>query len=141
MLHEYIEGTDHTHFMYPSGIDKFKQQFACLEEGYTETGSALERKYTSLPRERVCTSLDEDDDEYFDNTGKRHGASVTRATIQSPPRFHKIEDVNSSCRNASVMKNGYNKFKCSPRNLMKNDTITASKCIGVTGRECKVQSE
>ncbi|KAM7276256.1 hypothetical protein ACFE04_018122 [Oxalis oulophora] len=134
MLHEYIEGTDHTHFMYPSGIDKFKQQFAHLEEGDNETGSALERKYTSLPRERVCTSLDDEANEHADhNTTKRHANSVSRATIQSPPRFQKIEDINSSsCRNTPVMKNGYNKFKCSPR---------ASKCIGVTARECKVQSE
>ncbi|XP_071725128.1 mitogen-activated protein kinase 9-like [Rutidosis leptorrhynchoides] len=153
MLHEYIEGTDHTHFMYPSGIDKFRQQFASLEEGYgkIETGCSLERKYTSLPRERVHSSLDDEDDAEHSNnnnnynTVKRNSSSVSRAAIQSPPRFQKIEEdsSNSSSRSrkptSARMKNGYNnKFKCSPCNLMRSDSMSASKCIG---RECKVQSQ
>ena len=56
MLQEYLQGEENTnsHFLYPSGVDQFKQEFARLEdhkENEEERNSPpVQRKYTSLPR-------------------------------------------------------------------------------------------
>ena len=56
MLQEYLQGEENinSHFLYPSGVDQFKQEFARLEEhdeGIEERNSPpVQRKYTSLPR-------------------------------------------------------------------------------------------
>ncbi|KAL8196415.1 hypothetical protein R6Q57_024710 [Mikania cordata] len=52
MLQGYLHGEEHISFMYPSGIDRFKQKFADLEEQEGKN-SPLQRHYTSLPRAKV----------------------------------------------------------------------------------------
>ncbi|CAK9173681.1 unnamed protein product [Ilex paraguariensis] len=59
MLQEYLEGTEPTNFMYPSAVDKFKKQFAYLEEHYGNGGAVAppERQHaSSLPRACVLYS-------------------------------------------------------------------------------------
>ncbi|XP_047947722.1 mitogen-activated protein kinase 14-like isoform X4 [Salvia hispanica] len=52
MLKEFLEGAEPTGFMYPSAVDKFKKQFAYLEEHYGNGAAAPpERQHSSsLPR-------------------------------------------------------------------------------------------
>ncbi|XP_019057146.1 PREDICTED: mitogen-activated protein kinase 17-like [Tarenaya hassleriana] len=63
MLQEYLHGEENlnSHFLYPSGVEQFKQQFACLQGQDEDEGNPqpMKRKYTSLPRERVCTYEEE----------------------------------------------------------------------------------
>ncbi|XP_073128640.1 mitogen-activated protein kinase 15 [Henckelia pumila] len=58
MLKEFIEGAEPTGFMYPSAVDKFKKQFAYLEEHYGNGAAAPpERQHSSsLPRPCVLYS-------------------------------------------------------------------------------------
>ncbi|XP_027116175.2 mitogen-activated protein kinase 15 isoform X1 [Coffea eugenioides] len=59
MLKEYLEGTEPTNFMYPSAVDKFKKQFAYLEERYGNGGAAAppeRQQASSLPRPCVLYS-------------------------------------------------------------------------------------
>ncbi|KAL5761065.1 hypothetical protein ACOSQ2_019903 [Xanthoceras sorbifolium] len=129
MLKEHLHGTDHTGFMYPSGVDQFKQQFARLEEQYgkRERVCPLQRKYTSLPRERINGSDSEDEaTDQADLSKKRTSTPVIRATLVSPPSLQGLGGSQSARRNASGMQ------KCGV--LLRSDSISASKCVGVFGK-------
>ncbi|GER32406.1 mitogen-activated protein kinase 9 [Striga asiatica] len=120
MLQEYLRGGDQTSgFMYPSGVDRFKRQFAHLEEHYGkgERGTPpLQRQHASLPRERVPAPKEEVKDSDFE---KR-----LATTLESPPR-----EVVEGSDNANA--NGQQKGNYSARSLLKSASISASKCIGV----------
>ncbi|XP_044465534.1 mitogen-activated protein kinase 9-like isoform X2 [Mangifera indica] len=124
MLQEYLRGGEQTSFMYPSGVDRFKRQFAQLEEHYGkgERSTPLQRQHASLPRERVLAPKDANAAEDDEVTV---AASVAK-TLQSPP---------SDGQNANkVGQNGINKLNCSSRSLLKSASISASKCVGVQQR-------
>ncbi|KAF5478499.1 hypothetical protein F2P56_005053 [Juglans regia] len=55
LLKDYVNGTEGTNFLYPSGIGQFRKQFAYLEEngGKSSPVVPLERKHVSLPRSTV----------------------------------------------------------------------------------------
>lgn len=121
MLQEYLRGGDQTSgFMFPSGVDRFKRQFAHLEEHYGkgERSTPLQRQHASLPRERVPAPKDEDEDNDFE---QRTSASVA-TTLDSPPGN---DTPNSSAQN------GHNKGNYSARSLLKSASISASKCVVV----------
>ncbi|KAI8528621.1 hypothetical protein RHMOL_Rhmol12G0162000 [Rhododendron molle] len=127
MLQEYLRGGDQTSFMYPSGVDRFKRQFAHLEEHYGkgEKNSPLQRQHASLPRERVSAPKGETTSDDSDQTV----ASVA-TTLQSPPKQCQGSD------NANTnLQNGLNKPNYSARSLLKSASISASKCIGVQARK------
>ncbi|XP_039061012.1 mitogen-activated protein kinase 9-like [Hibiscus syriacus] len=88
-------------FPHPSGVDRFKRQFAHLEEHYGkgERSTPLLRHYASLPRSRVPASKDEDDQV----DGENNAASMSQDGSE-----------NSSARS-----------------LLKSASISASRCVVV----------
>ncbi|KAE9613853.1 putative mitogen-activated protein kinase CMGC-MAPK family [Lupinus albus] len=117
MLQEYLNGGDLTSFMYPSGVDRFKRQFAHLEEHYGkgQRSSPLQRQHASLPRERVVCSKD--------STSQNNFEKPSGSNLQSSPE----SDVTDS-RNAQ---NGPSKTNSSTHGLLKSSSISGSKCIDV----------
>uniref|UniRef100_A0A452ZZP9 mitogen-activated protein kinase n=2 Tax=Aegilops tauschii subsp. strangulata TaxID=200361 RepID=A0A452ZZP9_AEGTS len=107
MLQEYLRGGDQMSFMYPSGVDRFKQQFAHLEKGGAkgEKSSPQLRQNASLPRERAI--------------GNKHGDSDYQVKLNTGEK-----PVHAS------VTDGISKPLMSARSLLKSETMSASKCIG-----------
>lgn len=108
MLQEYLRGGgDQMSFMFPSGVDRFKRQFAHLEEGGAkgEKSSPQLRQNASLPRERVI--------------GNKHGDGDynMKLNVGEKPELASVSD-------------GISKPLMSARSLLKSETMSASKCIG-----------
>lgn len=122
MLEEYMKGGEQISFLYPSGVDRFKRQFAHLEEHYSkgERGSPLQRKHASLPRERVVASKDGNNEQHI-NEHERSVDSVARTTV-SPPRS---EDDGQ---------NGVKSTSLSSRSYLKSASISASKCVAIANK-------
>ncbi|CAA0824452.1 Mitogen-activated protein kinase 9 [Striga hermonthica] len=136
MLQEYLQGVDQIHFMYPSGVDQFKQQFFRLE-GQPGKGDKppLRRRYASLPRERICGLIDEDLDQDSEVKGPKVVA-IPRARLVSPKKpLNAIEGTETANATIKAKKNGSKKSCCSARCLLRSDSISASKCIGVEGSD------
>ncbi|KAL0463477.1 UNVERIFIED_CONTAM: Mitogen-activated protein kinase [Sesamum latifolium] len=135
MLQEYLRGVDQIHFMYPSGVDQFKQQFFRLEG---QPGKAdkppLRRRYASLPRERVCGLIDEDHDQNSDSTSQTV-AAIPRPCLVSPKKSLDVKASEISNTGTKAKRNDCRKSSCSARCLLRSDSISASKCIGVEGAE------
>ncbi|KAI9101578.1 hypothetical protein K1719_023822 [Acacia pycnantha] len=114
MLQEYLRGGDQTSFMYPSGVDRFKRQFAHLEEHYGkgEKSTPLQRQHASLPRERVQVPMDEAGQ---NNDFERRSAESVATTLHSP-------DGTEAAQNEPN--------QVGSRSLLKSASISASKCIG-----------
>jgi len=127
MLQEYLRGGDQTSFMYPSGVDRFKRQFAHLEEHYGkgEKSSPLQRQHASLPRERVSAPKGESTSDNSDQT-----VLSVATTLESPPK-----QSQGSENSQANLQNGLSKPNYSARSLLKSASISASKCIGVQARK------
>ncbi|XP_017219085.1 mitogen-activated protein kinase 9 isoform X1 [Daucus carota subsp. sativus] len=140
MLQEYLYGVEQTSFMYPSGVDRFKQQFAHLEEPHVkgEKTTPVQRRYASLPRERICPHKDEDTD-HNNDTEMRTTAAVARTTLLSPPRSQRIMDSETTNLEATEMQNGVCQPHCKRHGLLRSSSISASKCIEVAEKGCKDQ--
>ncbi|OAY78217.1 Mitogen-activated protein kinase 9, partial [Ananas comosus] len=135
MLQEYLRGADQMNFMYPrcdlySGVDRFKRQFAHLEEHYGkgERSTPLLRQHASLPRERVCANKDDASDK-SDDFEKRTADSVARTTLESPTRLQQGERSDHPSVTDGLSKPNY-----SARSLLKSASISASKCVVVKGK-------
>ncbi|KAG2306125.1 hypothetical protein Bca52824_025873 [Brassica carinata] len=116
MLQEYLRGGEQTSFMYPSGVDRFKRQFAHLEEHYGkgERSAPLQQRHASLPRERVPAPKEE---------------NIPAASLATTP-----ESPQNSQHEGSNYINGISQTGYSARSLLKSNSISASKCIGVKQR-------
>ncbi|XP_038707821.1 mitogen-activated protein kinase 17-like [Tripterygium wilfordii] len=128
MLQEYLQGTHQISFMYPSGVDQCKEQFALLEEleehSQSENSPPHLRKHaSSLPRERVCTADEVDD------CGTLSAGFVSCASIHSPPRSQGTRELPSPSAHAVAVQSIASKPKC--RNLLRSDSIGASssRCV------------
>ncbi|URD97700.1 MAP kinase [Musa troglodytarum] len=133
MLQEYLRGADQTNFMYPSGVDRFKRQFAHLEEHYGkgDRSTPLQRQHASLPRERIGANKDSIADRNNEFEG-RSVESVARSTLESPTKSQ--QGVRSD---QSSVADGLSKSKYSARSLLKSESISASKCVVVKQRKDK----
>ncbi|KAL5545000.1 hypothetical protein UlMin_008784 [Ulmus minor] len=127
MLQEYLRGGDQTSFMYPSGVDRFKRQFAHLEElnGKGERSSPLQRQHASLPRERVCAPKEETDEQ--NNDFERRTAASVASTLDSP----RSQQPDGSGNGNIDVQTGAGKPNYIVRSLLKSASISASKCVGV----------
>ncbi|XP_028786945.1 mitogen-activated protein kinase 9 [Neltuma alba] len=127
MLDEYLSGGEQTSFMYPSGVDRFKRQFAHLEEHYGkgERGMPLLRQQASLPRERVCAAKDEKNE--GEDSEKRMAAGVG-TTVEGAPRSN---GTDADYQNGPAKPNS----NANTRSLFKSASISASKCVGVKPRD------
>ncbi|KAK6261443.1 hypothetical protein QUC31_007259 [Theobroma cacao] len=126
MLQEYLRGGDQTSFMYPSGVDRFKRQFAHLEEHYGkgERSTPLQRQHASLPRERVPAPKDEN--AVQNNDFERRTAASVATSLNSPP-----SSLDGSENTNAEGQNGPSKPNYSTRSLLKSASISASKCVVV----------
>nr|CAB3473718.1 unnamed protein product [Digitaria exilis] len=110
MLQQFLCGGDKANFVYPSGVDRFKRQFAHLEESATKgekTGPQL-RQHASLPRERVNDS--------GDDLEKPTADYCIRLHVCEQPAFASVTD-------------GLSKPHLSSRNFLKSESISASQCV------------
>lgn len=123
MLKEYLRGGEQTSFMYPSGVDRFKRQFAHLEEHYGKGEKSstppLQRQHASLPRERVPAPKAETSGGQENDLEKQNATSVA-TKLDSPPGQSTGSDNSDE-----------QKGNMSARSLMKSASISGSKCIGV----------
>lgn len=110
MLHEYLCGGDKTNFLYPSGVDRFKRQFVHLEEGGAKGEKTCPqlRQHASLPRERVIGTDDE--------LEKTSADYCIRLHVGEQPGHTSVTD-------------GLSKPLLNARNLLKSESIGASKCV------------
>ncbi|KAL6888541.1 hypothetical protein ACP4OV_009567 [Aristida adscensionis] len=130
MLQEYINGGEQIGFLYPSGVDRFRRQFAHLEENYS-TGvrsTPLPRQHASLPRGRVCSSEDSNDPE-TDYKGRRTVSSVARTTI-SPPRSQE-----EGWKYVPVYQKATDNSNFIAKSCAKSASVSTSKCV-TEGKNC-----
>ncbi|GJN41179.1 hypothetical protein PR202_gn00521 [Eleusine coracana subsp. coracana] len=118
MLEEYMKGGEQISFLYPSGVDRFKRQFAHLEEHYSkgERGSPLQRKHASLPRERVVASKDGNNEQHTEDQER---------TVDSVAPLRSQDGVQHGVKSTSL----------SSRSYLKSASISASKCVVVNGNK------
>ncbi|KAL0408961.1 UNVERIFIED_CONTAM: Mitogen-activated protein kinase [Sesamum radiatum] len=133
MLQEYLRGMDQIHFMYPSGVDQFKQQFIRLEgrQGKVDRTPLL-RRYASLPRERVCSPIDEDPDQ---NTKSKNQTmlAIRHPCLPSPKKSQDIKGSGVTNSSTKARQGGCTIASYNARCLPRSASISASMCIGIEG--------
>ncbi|XP_013601508.1 PREDICTED: mitogen-activated protein kinase 8-like [Brassica oleracea var. oleracea] len=131
MLEEYKRGGDQLSFMYPSGVDRFKRQFAYLEENQGKPGAGAGAgggRSTALHRHHHFASL---------------WLCVCRERVPAPngETAEGSSDVESraAAAVASTLESeeAENGGGYSARSLMKSASISGSKCINVQSKTDK----
>ncbi|KAK4482904.1 hypothetical protein RD792_010077, partial [Penstemon davidsonii] len=98
MLKEFLEGSEPTGFMYPSAVDKFKKQFAYLEEHYGKGGAATaaappaERQHSSsLPRFSVSIFAHRPCVLYSDNSNQKLADDLSKCSIKEIEKPQQVD--------------------------------------------------
>ncbi|GER44647.1 mitogen-activated protein kinase [Striga asiatica] len=125
MREEYVYGADEAHFMYPSGLDHFKQQFVHLQE---DDRNPWLRRYFSFPRERVCSSIDEVSNERKNDKM----IDIRRPSLIPYPKKQSDVVIITSVHN---LKGKQNVHRNSSRCMLKSASISASLCL--QGGDCE----
>ncbi|XP_020581143.1 mitogen-activated protein kinase 9-like [Phalaenopsis equestris] len=131
MLKEYLRGGEQTSFMYPSGVERFKRQFAHFEEhpGKGKGAAPILRQNTSLPRERVLPAKEEKADTENDSE-RLCTAGAINLSNDSPSKSQQVMVSGDFVAAENVQ----NRSTYSTRSLLKSASISASQCIEVKGR-------
>ncbi|GJZ65304.1 mitogen-activated protein kinase 9 [Tanacetum coccineum] len=129
MLQEYLRGGEQTSFMYPSGVDRFKRQFAHLEDNYSSGGRSstppLQRQHASLPRQVAIQTLERVPAPKVE-TSALQGNDTEKKTETSAGTTHDSpRGQNQGSENAAE--------PTSARSMLKSASMSASKCIGSQG--------
>ncbi|KAL2233320.1 UNVERIFIED_CONTAM: Mitogen-activated protein kinase 9 [Sesamum indicum] len=133
MLQEYLHGVDQIHFMYPSGVHQFKQQFICLEGRHSKVDrTPLLRRYASLPRERVCSPMDEDLDQSTKSKNQTLLA-IRHPCLPSPKKSRDIKGSGVTNSSTKARQGGCTIASYNARCLPRSASISASMCIGIEG--------
>ncbi|KAL0296635.1 UNVERIFIED_CONTAM: Mitogen-activated protein kinase [Sesamum radiatum] len=132
MLQEYLRGVDQIHFMYPR-VDQFKQQFLHLEgrQGKVDRTPWL-RRYASLPRERVCSPIDEDPDQNSKSKNQTMLA-IRHPFLPSPKKSRDIKGSELTNTSAKARQGGCTLASYNARCLPRSASISASMCVGIEG--------
>jgi len=127
MLEEYMKGGEQISFLYPSGVDRFKRQFAHLEEQHSkgERGSPLQRKHASLPRQRVGASNAGNNEQHISDQDM--GTDPDAHAAVSPQKAQEAGQQHASGGQNGVM----SPTSLSSRTYLKSASISASKCVVV----------
>ncbi|KAL6629194.1 hypothetical protein ACP70R_028959 [Stipagrostis hirtigluma subsp. patula] len=129
MLQEYINGGEQIGFLYPSGVDRCRRQFAHLEENYSRgvRSTPLPRQHASLPRERVCSCNNHESD----NEERRPASCVARTTISTP------RSKGEGRKYEPVCQTGTNNSTFVATSCAKSASVSASKCITIGNTSLK----
>lgn len=68
----------------------------------------------------------------------RSTAAVARTALLSPPRSQRIMETETASLDAVAMQKGHCEPNCSTHGLLRSSSISASRCIEVKERSCKV---
>ncbi|KAG7019918.1 Mitogen-activated protein kinase 17, partial [Cucurbita argyrosperma subsp. argyrosperma] len=113
MREECLHPEDQTTFLYPSGVDRFRLQFAHLEEHHVngERRLPLQRQNISLPRERVSPTENNNDAHDIDfqrgedksaHLFKSASISASRCVGVLPKEKSEAEETSSEVKNEGV---------------------------------------
>ncbi|KAI4373236.1 hypothetical protein MLD38_011384 [Melastoma candidum] len=141
MLQEHLQGKEQIHFMYPSGVDQFKEQFAQLEEspGKAQKSTPLHRKHTSVPRERVCNSLEETDEQSTHSGRDTSSSSSSHGTPPSEPRAKSNGGLESTGHNKYTVPKDAGGITCKAH-LLRSASIGAPKCASACAPKYEADS-
>ncbi|KAG0454993.1 hypothetical protein HPP92_024285 [Vanilla planifolia] len=121
MLQEYLRGRDQTSFMYPSGVDRFKRQFAHLEEHHGKGERTTPERVLPTKEEKANGE---------NNSQIQAAVEDSHLANGGPMNGQQIEGTNSY----SPTENDLNKVNHSARSLLKSASISASQCVSVKPR-------
>ncbi|CAA2986821.1 mitogen-activated kinase 9-like [Olea europaea subsp. europaea] len=116
------------------GVDQFKQQFVQLEEHSGKVERApIQRRYASLPRERVYTPIDEDT-EQNNNSKSQTVVTILRPCLLSPSKLPEMKGLEVSNTSVKATQNGRRKSCCSAR-CLRSSSISSAPSVGVDSRD------